>query len=57
MAWCFLGEMKRYQGDADGARAAYRRALELQPELDRAEDGLSALELIDKSGEDADEPR
>jgi tetratricopeptide (TPR) repeat protein len=57
MAWYFLGETMRYQGDADGARAAYRRALELQPELGRAEDGLSALELMDKSGENADDPR
>jgi tetratricopeptide (TPR) repeat protein len=55
LGWYFLGETKRYQGDADGARAAYRRALELQPELGRAEDALSALDLATDSGENGDD--
>jgi tetratricopeptide (TPR) repeat protein len=54
LAWYFLGETKRYQGDAEGARASYRRALELQPELGRAQDALSALDSAAESDENAD---
>jgi len=55
LAWYFLGETKRYQGDAESARAAYRRALELQPELGRAEEALSVLDLAVDSGENAND--
>jgi len=54
LAWYFLGETKRYQGDAESARAAYRRALELQPELGRAEVALAALDLAADRSENAD---
>lgn len=55
MAWYFLGETKRYEGDAAAAGAAYRRALELQPELGRAQAALSALDSAAESGEKADD--
>lgn len=57
MAWHYLGETKRYQGDLENARAAYRRALELNPELGRAQDALSALNSAAERGEQPDDAR
>ncbi len=42
-AWALLGNLRRWRGDRDGARTAYRRALELDPGEPSAREGQSIL--------------
>jgi predicted O-linked N-acetylglucosamine transferase (SPINDLY family) len=42
-AWANLGASLRWVGDLDAAEAAYRRALDMAPELNDVEAGLAAL--------------
>jgi tetratricopeptide (TPR) repeat protein len=43
-SWNNLGIARRAQGDAEGACEAFRRALEIDPQFDRARDNLAQLE-------------
>ncbi|NIR45870.1 MAG: tetratricopeptide repeat protein [Gemmatimonadetes bacterium] len=43
-ALTLLGDVRRWRGDSGGARAAYRRALELDPDAAAAAEGLAALD-------------
>ena len=43
-AWVLLGDMNRWKGDRDAARDAYRRALQIDPSIARASEGLAAID-------------
>lgn len=55
MAWYFLGEARRVQGQDGPARDAYQRCLEINPDHGRAREALAALDAKTEAGAEREE--
>jgi formylglycine-generating enzyme required for sulfatase activity len=46
-SWFYLGESRRHRGDLKGAKAAYARCIQINPDYARARRGLDRLRIAD----------